>query len=127
MFKETDIIIIDKMSMMTSKLLQSVETRLHQVENDINEPYHSKLVILVGNHAQLLAICHCHLSDIKSYYKKYHVYNVIDWNFATYHTLKTSIRHVEDHEYIIIIIICCQTPTKEEIPSILKLATLMKN
>jgi hypothetical protein len=46
------------MSMMTSTLLQSVETRLRQIENDTNEPYHSKLVILVGDHAQLPAIMH---------------------------------------------------------------------
>ncbi len=51
------------MSMMTSTLSQSVETRLWQIENDTNEPYHYKLVILVGNHAQLLVICHCHLLD----------------------------------------------------------------
>jgi len=51
------------MSMMTSTLLQSVEIRLWQIENDRNEPYHSKLVILVGDHSQLLAICHCHLSN----------------------------------------------------------------
>jgi ATP-dependent exoDNAse (exonuclease V) alpha subunit len=60
---KADIIIIDEMSMMTSTLLQSIETRLQQIENDTNEPYHSKLVILVGDHAQLLAICHCHLSN----------------------------------------------------------------
>jgi hypothetical protein len=50
---------------MTSTLLPSVETRLCQVENDTNEPYHFKLMILVGDHAQLLALCHCHLSDIE--------------------------------------------------------------
>jgi hypothetical protein len=44
-------IIIDEMSMMTSTLLQNIETRLHQVENDTNEPCHFKLVILVGDHA----------------------------------------------------------------------------
>jgi hypothetical protein len=60
--KEINIIIIDKLSMMTSTLLQSVETRLCQVENDTNEPYHFKLVILVGDHAQLLELCHCHVS-----------------------------------------------------------------
>jgi ATP-dependent exoDNAse (exonuclease V) alpha subunit len=49
--KEADVIIIDEMSMMTNTLLQSVETRLRQIENDTNEPYHSKLVILVGDHA----------------------------------------------------------------------------
>jgi ATP-dependent exoDNAse (exonuclease V) alpha subunit len=59
--KEADIIIINEMSMMTSTLLQSVETKLWQIENDTNEPYHYKSVILVGDHAQLLAICHCHL------------------------------------------------------------------
>jgi len=61
--KEVDIIIIDEMSMMTSTLSQSVETRLRKIENDTNEPYHYKLVILVGNHAQLPTICHCHLLD----------------------------------------------------------------
>jgi hypothetical protein len=49
------------MSMMISTLLQNVETRLWQIENDTNEPYHSKLVILVDNHAQFIAICHCHM------------------------------------------------------------------
>jgi len=42
--------IIDEMSMMTSTLLQSVETKLRKIENDTNETYHFKLVILVGNH-----------------------------------------------------------------------------
>jgi hypothetical protein len=59
--KEVNIIIIDEMSMMTNTLLQIIETRLQQIENDKNEPYHYKLVILVGDHAQLPAICHCHL------------------------------------------------------------------
>jgi len=63
-------IIIDGMSMMTSTLLQSVETRLRQIENDTNEPYHFKLIILVGDHAQLPPICHCQLSDTKNYYQK---------------------------------------------------------
>ncbi len=84
-------------------------------------------MILVGNHAQLPTICHCHLSNTKHYCQKYYVYNAIDWNFTTYHILKTSIRHVEDLEYIYINVICCRTPTKEKNSSILKLATLMKN
>jgi hypothetical protein len=87
------------MSMMTNTLLQSIETKLRQIKNDTNEPYHFKLVILVGDHAQLLAICHCHLLDTKNYCKKHYVYNVINWNSTTYHTLETSIRHVEDPEY----------------------------
>ncbi len=94
--KEANIIIIDEMSMMTSTLLQSIETRLRQIENDINEPYHSKLVILVGDHAQLPTICHCHLSNIENYCQNHYVYNVIDQNSTTYHILETSIRHVED-------------------------------
>jgi len=36
---------------MTSTLLQNIETRVWQIENDISEPYHFKLVILVGDHA----------------------------------------------------------------------------
>jgi hypothetical protein len=61
------------MSMLTSTLLQNIETRLRQIEIDKNEPYHSKLVILAGNHTQLQAICHCHPSNTKN-----NVYNVID-------------------------------------------------
>jgi hypothetical protein len=108
------------MSMMTNTLLQSVETRLRQIENDINEPYHSKLVILVGDHAQLPVICHCHLLDIENYCQKHYVYNAIDWNSTTYHTLETSIRHVEDLKYCSFFnIIRCGTPTEEEISSVL--------
>jgi hypothetical protein len=47
--KEANIIIIDEMSMMTSTLLQRIEIRLWHIENDTNEPYHSKLVILAGD------------------------------------------------------------------------------
>jgi ATP-dependent exoDNAse (exonuclease V) alpha subunit len=97
--KEANIIIIDEMSMMTSTLLQNVETRLRQIENDTNEPYHSKLMILVGDHAQLPPICHCHSLDTENYCQKHYVYNSIDWNSTMYHTLETSIKHVEDLEY----------------------------
>jgi hypothetical protein len=65
--KKTNIIIIDEMSMMMSTLLQSIETGRWQIENDTNEPCHSKLVILVGDHAQLSTICHCHLLDLENY------------------------------------------------------------
>ncbi len=45
---------------------------------------------------------------------------MIIWNFATYHTLETSIRHVEDPNYCSFFnIIHCRTPTEEEISSIL--------
>ncbi len=53
------------MSMMTNTLLQNVEIRVWQIENDTNEPYQFKLMILVGNHAQLPSICHSHLSNTK--------------------------------------------------------------
>jgi len=65
--KEADIIIIDEMSMMTNTLLQNIETRLRQIENDANEPYHSKLMILVRDHAELPIICHYHFSDTENY------------------------------------------------------------
>ncbi len=106
--------------MMTNTLLQSVETRLWQIDNDINEPHHSKLVILVANHAQLPAICRCHLSDTKNYCQKHYVYNAINWNSTMYHTLETSIRHVEDPEYCSFFnIIHCRALTEEEISSVL--------
>jgi len=63
--KEINIIIIDEMLMMTNTSLQNIEITLQQIENDTNEPYHYKLVILVSNHAQLPGICHWHLLDTK--------------------------------------------------------------
>ncbi len=85
-------------------------------------------MILVGDHAQLLAICHCHLLDIENYCQKHYVYNVIDWNFATYHTLETLIRHVEDPKYCSFFnIIHCRTPTKEEVSSILNNCYINEN
>jgi hypothetical protein len=45
---------------------------------------------------------------------------VIDWNSTTYHTLETSIIHVEDPEYCSFFnIIRFQAPTKEEISLVL--------
>ncbi len=85
-------------------------------------------MILVGDHAQLLAICHCHLLDIENYCQKHYVYNVIDWNFATYHTLETLIRHVEDPKYYSFFnIIHCRTPTKEEVSLILNNCYINEN
>jgi len=56
--KEIDIIIIDVMSMMMNTFLQSIEITLWQIENDTNEPYYSKLVILVHNFQQyVIVIC----------------------------------------------------------------------
>jgi hypothetical protein len=51
--------------MMTNTLLQNVEIRVWQIEIDTNEPYHFKLMILVGDHAQLPSIRHSHLSNTK--------------------------------------------------------------
>jgi hypothetical protein len=45
---------------------------------------------------------------------------VIEWNSRTYHTLETSIKHVEDPKYFSFLkIICCRTPMEEEISLIL--------
>ncbi len=78
-------------------------------------------MILVGDHAQFPTICHCHLSDTKNYCQKHYVYNAIDWNSTTYHTLETSIKHVEDPEYCSFFnTIHCRAPlVEEEISSVL--------
>jgi len=60
------------------------------------------------------------LLDTKNYCQNHYVYNAIDWNFTTYHTLETSTRHVEDPKYYSFLnIIHCRAPTEEEISSIL--------
>jgi hypothetical protein len=45
---------------------------------------------------------------------------VIDWNFAMYHILETSIRHVENPKYCFFLNkIHCRAPTKEKNSSVL--------
>ncbi len=57
--KSTNVIIIDEMSMMTSNMLCAIEQHLKQtmrVENTF-QAFQTKLILLVGDLVQLLAIC----------------------------------------------------------------------
>jgi hypothetical protein len=56
--KTSNVIIIDEMSMMTSYVLCAIEERLKQATPYTNAiPFQNKLVLLVGNLAQLPPIC----------------------------------------------------------------------
>jgi hypothetical protein len=60
------------------------------------------------------------LLDTENYCQKHYVYNAIDWNSTTYHTLEISIRHVEDPEYCYFLnIVRCRAPMEEKISSVL--------
>jgi hypothetical protein len=56
--KTSNVIIIDEMSMMTSDVLYTIEQRLKQASPLTNAtPFQNKLVLLVGDLAQLPPIC----------------------------------------------------------------------
>jgi len=81
------------MSMMMNTLLENIETKLQQIENDTNEPYFSDFggwSCTTSSNMSLPFVKHRKLLP------KNYVHNVHNWNFATYHTLETSIRHIED-------------------------------
>jgi hypothetical protein len=60
------------------------------------------------------------MSNIENYCQKHYVYNVIDWNSTTYHTLETSIKHVEHPKSCSFFnIIHCQALIEEEISLVL--------
>ena len=112
--KNADVIIIDEISMMTSNMLCAVEERIKQStrSRDIYSTP-NKLIILIGDLAQLPAIC-IHkpkLPDIIC--KACHITSAPSWALAKQHKLRTSVRHSSDPSYLNFLNIIRQRPPTE--------------
>jgi hypothetical protein len=66
------VIIIDKMSMMTSTMLRAIEQCFKKIQNNTN-PFTNVLVLLVGDFIQMSAICRHSLRTNELYCKKFHI------------------------------------------------------
>jgi len=91
--KYANVIIMDEMSMMISTMLCAIKQRLKQAQDNIN-PFANVSLLLVGNLAQLSAICKHYLKKIELYCKLCHISMASCWSNASHHSLQTSMRHI---------------------------------
>ena len=98
--KNADVIIIDEMSMMTSNMLCAMEQRLRQSTlTTCTFSFQNKLVILVGDLAQLPAICTHTPTAPDIICRACHITSAPCWTIAK-HTLQTFVRHSSDPLYL---------------------------
>lgn len=124
-----DIIVIDEMSMLTSYVLSLIMYRLGQIVGSPEQALESKLVLLVGDHAQLPAACSGHngrrTADISSEEKdeicfQCHISNSIWWKYIRWHHFISSVRHEKDGPYLRFLnILRFRRPTQDEIDDVL--------
>ena len=96
-----NVIIIDEMSMMTSYMLCTVEHRLKQAaRNKSLNALGNKLVLLVGDLAQLPAICIHSPKSPDILCRGCHITSAPCWAVAKHHTLRISVRHATNPTYL---------------------------
>jgi Cdc6-like AAA superfamily ATPase len=111
-----DVIIVDKMSMMTIVQSIAIYSRLKQVSEYNSNPFHSKIFLCVGNMAQLPFICSHTVTDSKPVCRRCCIINSPIWISGKHFTLINSVRHSKDPEYLHFLnIIRKRRPTEEEI------------
>jgi ATP-dependent exoDNAse (exonuclease V) alpha subunit len=105
------------MSMMTSNMLCAVEQRLRQSTlTTCTFSFQNKLVILVGDLAQLPTICTHTPKAPDIICRACHITSTPCWAIAKQHTLQTSVRHSSDPLYLEFLnIIQHRPPTESEI------------
>ena len=116
-----NVIVIDEMSMITSYMLCTVEHHLKQACRDtISNTFCNKLVLLVGDLAQLPTICVHALKAPDIIRRCCHISSAPCWNNALQHKLQISVRHATDPTYLQFLnIIRDREPTESEIEATL--------
>ena len=95
-----DVIIINEISMMTSYMLCTVEHRLKEVARNTSlNALCKKLVFLVGDLAQLLAICIHSPKFPDIFYRGCHITSASRWTTAKHHIMRMSVRHATNPTY----------------------------
>lgn len=119
-----DVIIVDEMSMLTSNLLNHLLTRVQNVLASAEHPVHNalqaKLIVLVGDHAQLPPVCRCNIRQ-GDFCRKCHITSCTAWQHAALHELATNVRQASDLEFLSFLnIIRHRAPTQQEIDACLQ-------
>lgn len=94
-----DVILIDEFSMITSHLFNMIMYRIKQVCNTAGCNIKTKLIILLGDPAQLPPVCH-HQTCENDVCAQCHITASPFWPLVTKHFLSSSVRHVADPDYI---------------------------
>ena len=113
----TDVFIIDEMSMLSSDLLSVVLYRIKTCcgYSSVDEVLKRKVIILVGDHCQLPPVCN-HRTPEAEFCKLCHVSSHPVWAGATKYFLQHSVRHAADAELAAFLdIIRRRKPTQAEI------------
>jgi hypothetical protein len=107
-----DIIVIDETSMLTAHVFSLVLYRLGLIVGCPYNALRAKLLLLVGDHAQLPAVCHCYnskaieasqaqtSSDKDRACGNCHISSSIWWSQVTMHHLTSSVCHALDPMYL---------------------------
>lgn len=96
---QADVIVIDEMSMLTAALLDFVFYRLRQVCGTLQAAFASKLLLIVGDHAQLPAVCHHRLEADDPVCLRCHISRSVHWPVFSVHHVSGSMRH-SDLEFL---------------------------
>ncbi|KAG2482459.1 hypothetical protein HYH03_018605 [Edaphochlamys debaryana] len=129
--QNTDVFIIDEYSMLTAAMLHLILMRLWQASGlaSIEEMLEQKLIILVGDHAQLPAVCPCDRRRAKAAAPSTigasglcmacHICTNKFFRECTKHHLPISVRHALDQPFSAFLDICrVRRPTQAEIDAI---------
>lgn len=113
----SDVVFIDEFSMITKDLLNYVMYRMQQVGGP--NVMQNKLLILVGDHAQLPAVCR-HDMEMDEVCLDCHISRSCLWPSATFHHLLESVRHSGDLELLeFLCFIRTRVPTNDQIMQVL--------
>ncbi|KAL6750080.1 P-loop containing nucleoside triphosphate hydrolase protein [Haematococcus lacustris] len=118
--RSAKVLIIDEMSMLSCQMLSLVLYRLQQCCGcrSFADVLQEKLIILVGDHAQLPPVCHCK-TDQDEFCRACHISSHPLWMAADKLTLKHSVRHADDPAFVDFLnIIRGRPPTQAEIDDI---------
>jgi hypothetical protein len=118
----TDVYELDEYSMLTCHVLNFIMLRMQQstpTYMPISHLLRHKLIILVGDGAQLPPVCKCRVPD-NTICEKCHITSSSYFANATKHVLKASVRHASDPEYVAFLdLIRHMKPTQDEINAVL--------
>ena len=97
---KADVILIDEYSMMTATMFNMVLFRVRNVCSTAQVDFNSKLIILLGDPAQLPPVCK-HRKDDDDICAACHISASHLWSHIHKHHLATSMRHVADPEFVL--------------------------
>ena len=102
--------------MMTTIQLIAIYSMLKQASEYNLDPFHSKILLCVGDMAQLPPIYSHTITESEPVCRRYYIMNSLIWISEMHFILMSSVRHSKDPEYLHFLnIIRERQPTEEEI------------